>query len=193
MSKKHSVIRDDLGINNKYGGLYCFIPFDYFDKKNKAVFKIGMTTRPLTKRGDSYHTYYPMGVTTVASLQNPTKELKNYTNSEVRKKHYEKIEKFLMSYVIDKGGYQIISTAKSKDNGKTEWVYTDKKIIDHAFAEAHKIFGGELDNEYDFKHEEFLDDIKTKLRGQHYMGKIIYQLVDPEWKAKKIKNKKGKK
>jgi hypothetical protein len=187
MSKKHSVIRDDLGINNKYGGIYCFIPFDFFDKRNKAVFKIGMTTRPLAKRGDNYHTYYPMGVTTVASLQNPTSGVKSFTNGEVRKKHYEKIEKFLMSYIIEKGGYQIISTAKSKDNGKTEWVYSDTKTIDNAFSAAHKIFGGELDNKYDFKHEEFLDDIRGKLRSQHFMAKIIYPLVDPEWQTKKGK------
>jgi hypothetical protein len=189
MAKKYSIIRDELGINNKYGGIYCFMAFDYFDKNKKAVFKIGMTTRPLMKRGDNYHTYFPMGVSTVASLENPTRGVKNFTKLEVRKKHYEAIEIFLMDYIVKRGGYQIISTGKIKDNGRTEWVYTDKKTVDDAFSEAQKNFGGDLENEYDFNHKEYIDEIKAKRNGKHFVGKIIYTLEPPVWIAPKNKKK----
>ena len=190
MPKKYSVFRDELGIDHVNGGIYCFMAFEYFDKNNKAVFKIGQTTRELRKRGDNYHTYFPMGVTTIASLANPTRCLKNYSNMEVRKKHYEKIEKVIMKYVIENGGYQIISTAKMKDNGKTEWVYTTQKIIDDAFEEAHTKFGGELEIEFDLKHEEYVQERRNKLSGNNYLAKIIYPLVPPQWQVNKSKKKK---
>jgi len=190
MPKKYSVFRDELDIKHKNGGIYCFMAFEYLDKNKKAIFKIGQTTRPLEKRGDSYHTYFPMGVSTIANLENPTKDLKNKTDVEVRKKHYEKIEKFIMNYIIgEKGGYQIISTAKSRDNGKTEWVYTDLASIHEAFQDAEEEFGGTL-KAYHLDDEEYNELRKKKLRDKHYMAKIVYPLVDPEWVKPKDKKKK---
>lgn len=186
MSKKYSVFRDELDIKHPNGGIYCFMAFEYLDKDKKAVFKIGQTTRELRKRGDNYHTYFPMGVSTVANLENPTKGLKNKTDVG-KKKHYEKIEKFIMNYIIaEKGGYQIISTAKSKDAGKTEWVYTDLESIHEAFQDAEEEFGGKL-KAYHLDDKEYDEVRKKKLRDKHYIAKIIYPLVSPPWQAAKGK------
>jgi hypothetical protein len=188
MSKKYSVIRDELNIKHPHGGIYCFLPFDYFDEYNKAIFKIGLTTRALEKRTDSYHTYFPMGVTLIANLENPLRGVKDKSNVEVRKKRYETIEKFLMKYIIGKGGYQIRSTTKSKDEGRTEWVYTDVATIKDAFEEALNEFGG---SGAIFLFDDGYDDRNTKkLEDKYFIGKIIYPLIDPPWVTPKEKKKK---
>lgn len=192
MSKKYSVFRDELDIKHPNGGIYCFMAFEYLDKNKKAVFKIGQTTRPLEKRGDNYHTYFPMGVTTIANLENPTDGLEDKTNADTRKKRYEQIEKFIINDIIEKGGYQIISTAKSTNRGKTEWVYTDIDSIYDAFTKAKAKYGGTL-KKFDLDDEEYVEFRKKKLRDKHYMAKIIYPLVNPPWfEAPKKKGKKKK-
>ena len=174
MSKKFSVFEDELDLKHPNGGIYCFFPFDSFDKNKKSIFKIGITTRALKKRGESYHTYFPTGVTTIAYLENPSKGMGNKT----RKAYYEEIEKSIIDYIVEEtGGYQIKTTAKSINDGKTEWVYTDIDSIIEAFEVAHHKFGG--------KGDQFLfDDIykarhKEKLRNKHFVGRIVYPLVDP--------------
>jgi hypothetical protein len=95
-----------------------------------------------------------------------------------------------MNYIIgEKGGYQIISTAKSRDNGKTEWVYTDLASIHEAFQDAEEEFGGIL-KAYHLDDEEYDELRKKKLRDKHYMAKIVYPLVDPDWVKPKDKKKK---
>jgi len=195
MSRKHSVFSDELGIKHENGGIYSFMAFEYFDKNNKAVFKIGQTTRELRRRTDNYHTYFPMGVSPVAVLENPTKGLtaKDRKDVEKRKQHYEKIEKYIMKYIIDeRDGYQIVSTTRIKDSGKTEWVYTDQKSLEEAFKNAQQEFGGTLHEGFDFKHEDYVALRKDKQAGKHYVGKIIYPLVDPNWITPKAKGKKKK-
>lgn len=193
MPKKHSVIRDDLKINNKYGGLYCFMPFENFDDEDKAVMKIGMTSRPLTKRTDNYHTYFPMGVTLVASLESPLGILnkEDKEKADKRREHYEAIENFLFAYIIAKGGYRIISTAKLKDEGLTEWVYTSVKMIHDAFTEAQILFKGRI-NLYNLNDPDYLKFENDKLKKDNYIGEIIYPLVNPKWHKDDKKKKKKK-
>jgi hypothetical protein len=93
-----------------------------------------------------------------------------------------------MTYIIEKGGYRIRSTAKGKDEGRTEWVYTDVATIKAAFEEALNEFGGSgaiflFDDEYD-------DRNTKKLEDEHFIGKIIYPLIDPPWVTPKGKKKK---
>ena len=179
MSKKYSVIRDELNIKHPHGGIYCFLPFDYFDEHNKAIFKIGITTRALEKRTDSYHTYFPMGVTLIANLENPMKGVKDKTNVDVRRRHYETIENFIMAYIVEIGGYRIKSTAKGKDEGRTEWVYTNLDSIIEAFEVAHHKFGGKGEK---FEFDDYYNEsLRKKLEDEHFIGKIIYPLIDPPW------------
>ena len=70
MSRKYTVIEDELNI--KGTGLYCIMPFEYLDENNKALFKIGLTTRSFKDRMENYHTSFPLGVYLVAFLKAPT-------------------------------------------------------------------------------------------------------------------------
>lgn len=177
MSKKFSVFEDELGVKHPNGGIYCLWPFDSFDKNKKSIFKIGITTRALKKRGESYHTYFPTGVTLIANLENPSIGL-NKKGKEARRAFYEEIEQSIIDYIVDEtGGYQIKTTAKSINDGKTEWVYTDIDSIIEAFEVAHYKYGGtgerfDFDDYYKQKHRE-------KLKKKHFLGRIVYPLVDP--------------
>lgn len=185
MPKKHSVFEDELHLKHPNGGIYCFLPFNSFDKNKKSIFKIGMTTKALRYRGDGYHTYFPMGVATIAYLENPSKGI----GSQARKAFYEKIEKFIIEKIIESGGYQIKTTAKYSNEGKTEWVYTDLDTIIEAFEMAHYEYGGtgdqfDLDDDYRARNREIL-------RKKHFIGRIVYPLVDPP--RAEAAHKKGKK
>ena len=58
MSKKYTVLRDELGIKDSDGGLYCIFPYEKLDKDKKGVFKIGYAVN-FGKRMESYLTAYP--------------------------------------------------------------------------------------------------------------------------------------
>ncbi len=149
MSKKATVVRDEL--NLKGGGLYCFLPFERIDKNKKAVFKIGLATNSFNTRIEQYHTYFPNGVYMVAFLENPPvpKRLRSRPNETPKKQHYLAIEKFIFDNVVDNGGKRLYSTTRTKNKnanneGETEWVYTNEKIIHNAFNDAKDKYGGNL-------------------------------------------------
>ena len=170
MSKKHSVLRDDL--NLKGGGIYCFLPFENLDKHKKAVFKIGLAIN-FNHRTENYHTYFPLGVYMVAFLENPPiPATTRGQKEETLKKFYHQIERFIFRHVVSKGGVQIHSTARSNLSGQTEWFYTDEKTIHEAFEEANKMYGGKT-------HLFHLQGINQtwKANEKHkpnYLGKIVY-------------------
>ena len=56
-------------------------------------------------------------------------------------KQYKEIEKFIMSYLVKHGAYQVTSTTRTihkneNNEGQTEWIYTDENLIHEAFIQA---------------------------------------------------------
>ena len=129
-------------------GIYCFFPFDNLDKNNKGVFKIGMTGN-FHKRIGSYHTYLPEGVYYKCFLKNPTK-LKGDMDTQ---KYYTMIEKEIFKNILEFGGKSISMHIRIKDEGRTEWVYANSKMIEDAFDLAYQKYGGKNTDLtiYDFK------------------------------------------
>lgn len=170
MSKKHTVIRDELKL--KGGGFYCYLPFENLDKHKKAVFKIGLAI-DFNHRTENYHTYFPLGVYMVAFLENPPipMTLRGHKQESI-KQRYIQIERFIFHYVVSKGGVQINSTARSNLSGQSEWFYTDQNTIHEAFEEANKKFGGDM-------HLFNLNGINQAFKNNdkhkpNYVGKIVY-------------------
>ena len=187
--KKVTVVRDELGM--KGGGLYCYMPFDRLDRFKKAVFKIGLAIN-FNSRTEQYHTYFPNGVYMVAFLENPpvkTKALRsdNGKTPKNKKSHYITIENFILNYITVHGGKRIYSTTRvknpnEKNEGETEWEYTDESLIHQAFQEAQRIYGGKLNLYYleglDPLTNQFtsINQIATKMEQNkpNYVGKIIF-------------------
>ena len=195
--KKVTVIRDELKLTG--GGLYCYMPFERLDKFKKAVFKIGLAI-DFNSSTEQYHTLFPTGVCMVAFLQNPpipramlrsyTKEQKEQLDkgkNSMKRIHYQKIEKFILDYVDTHGGKRIHSTTRVKNpnernEGETEWTYTNDTIVHEAFDEAHKKYGGTLHSFYleglDPNTMEFtsINQIATQKEKTKpsYVGKIIF-------------------
>jgi hypothetical protein len=171
---KYTVIGDELNHTHSDGSVYCFMVFDYLDARKKAVFKIGMTTTKLPKRVEQYHTYFPNGITLVAVIENPTKDLPLKTKAKNRGMHYEKIEKYIMDDIVKNGGFRINATTRIRKGGDTEWVYTDLATIHKAFQKAQKIFGGEFTP---YNLNDFHKEIETATKKKHFMGQYIFPLT----------------
>lgn len=122
------------------GGVYAYLPFDNLDKDKKAMFKIGMTTN-FRRRENNYHTYLPEGMWRVAILQNPTK----YQGSRTDGEFYKVVEHNIFEKIRANGG-KVLSKQyrKAFNEGETEWIYADVKMIHKAFREARERFGGKV-------------------------------------------------
>jgi len=118
-------------------GIYCFFPFDSLDKHKKGVFKIGMTGN-FDKRIRSYHTYLPQGMYYVAFLKNPSLKKNGMDTYE----YYVKIEKEIFENVKAFGGEVIKMDIRKHNNGETEWIYANEKMIEKAFDLAYIKYGG---------------------------------------------------
>ena len=141
MSRKESVIRDELNI--KGDGFYCFFPFERLDKYNKGIFKVGYTTNTISNRAENYHTYFPLGVYVVATLENL------YSKGIVRNGYskdmfYRSVEDQLFS-ILERNGAEIInSSTRIMRDGKSGWFYTNVKTIHNAFSEIERQYGGNM-------------------------------------------------
>ena len=185
MSKKHSVLVDELKI--KGGGIYCFLPFSTVDEHHKAVFKIGIAKK-FNNRGEQYHTYFPHGVYYVAFLEEPRIPIKTRSQKATTiDKQYKEIERFIMTYLVKHGAYQVTSTTRTirknkHDEGETEWVYTDENLIHKAFKEAKKKYGGKIHLYYlegyddKGKYSSINNEYEKELKNNkdYYVGKIVY-------------------
>ena len=186
MPKKHSVVRDELEV--KGTGLYCLFPYERLDRHKKGVFKIGLSTKPLNKRIENYHTYFPNGVYIMALLENPRLplSLRNIKKMTI-KEQYLKIEKFIFNYVTENGGERLYSSTRvknqnSKKQGETEFVYCTEEIIQDAFTQTNKKFGGNLHlfyldglNPDTGKMELLADKAKeNENKKPNYVGKIVF-------------------
>ena len=145
--KKITVVGDELQL--KKGGLYCYMPYENVDAKNKAVFKIGLAIN-FEKRTENYHTYFPLGVYMLDFLEAPpVPKATRLTQAVTKKSHYITIESFILKYIDTHGGKRVYSSTRIKNPnleklGETEWSYTNENIIHEAFNQAHKKYGGTL-------------------------------------------------
>jgi hypothetical protein len=176
--EKKTVVRDELNV--KGGGLYAFLPFEKLDKNKKALFKIGIATKSINHRTEQYHTYFPNGVYIVAFFENPRIPMALRGKKEVTKKtHYINIENFVMNYVEENGGRVVHSTTRVKNpndrnEGRTEWVYTDENIIHDAFTAAERKYGGILQT----FHLKGINKTAEALEKANptYVGEVIYNI-----------------
>ena len=163
--KKEYVERETIHGN----GIYCFYPFDLLDSKKKGCFKIGLTTTEFDKRIRSYHTYLPQGMFYVAFLKNP----ENKTDLPITQ-FYRKIEKEIFDKVKELGAEVIEMPTRKKNNGETEWFYTDEKTIETAFDFAYKKYKGRY-TKLEIGTLGHLNRLKPKLeRESIFKGEIYF-------------------
>lgn len=172
MPRKHDVVRDELELRG--GGVYCVMPYESKDKKKRCIFKIGMTSKSFSQRIDQYNSYYPLGVYLVSFLQSPPVKGSGHRK---KKPLYLEIERFVMDKIIEKGGYQIHSTARIRNmnedfEGETEFFYTSEKVIRDSFKQAFNTYKGQL-------HQYTLDEINDRYEElladkPNYEANIVY-------------------
>jgi len=185
--KHYSIVSDELQI--KGGGIYCLMPYDRLDKDKKAVFKVGMSLN-FDKRLQTYHTYFPNSVYMVAFLEEPRQQVTRRNSHITKTSFFEKVERWIMLRLREKGAQQIYSTARinrpnpESKEGETEWFHTNEKTIHETFIEAQKKFGGKehlffLEG-FDPQTNEFTSINQTatyKERDRpNFQGKIIFKL-----------------
>ena len=150
-------------------GVYCFFPFDSLDNKKKGVFKIGMTGH-FDNRIRGYHTYLPQGMYYVAFLKNPTLQ-KNVLNTH---QYYVKIEKEIFKNIKEFGGEVIEMQTRKINNGETEWIYADEKMIEKAFDLAYQKYGGK-NTDLEIGTLSHLNRLKPNLeRDKIFKGEIYF-------------------
>jgi hypothetical protein len=175
--RKSTVIHDELGI--KGSGLYAYMPFYNLDKNDNAVFKVGMTTTSFKSRTEQYHTYFPMGVYTIAFLEDPPVPQTEGDKETTKRTHYKKIERFIFDELIRLGAKQIHTTSRIRrlnaaNEGETEWFYTSDKIIHRAFQKAKDEYGGRT--EFGEVSQKDVKEARDLVKGHdhHFTGKLLF-------------------
>lgn len=118
---------------NSAGGIYCYMPYDALDKKNKSTFKIDSSMN-IKKSYMDLKTFYPDGFFIIASLQTPTKLI-----SKFKKKidYYHSIKEEMLEYIQRHDG--IIDPQHEKG-----WIYCLEKTIHNAFNMSQMLHEGDL-------------------------------------------------
>lgn len=181
MSKKWTVVRDELGVRGP--GLYAIYPFERLNRYNKGLFKVGMSLKLDERIDGDYHRDFPFGVYLLEFLQEPAgTRMSSRTTAtgkgEVRKKLL-KYEKELFDLIIDKGGERIYSTTRvTKQNkqglGATEWVYASPKMIHDSFVEIHTAYGG-VPQSYPLIRQVLQENAKKNSKGAFH-GEIYFKV-----------------
>ena len=162
----------DFPLKSDAGGMYAILPYERLDDKGNALFKVGQADN-FRKRFEQYHTYYPLGFYYKNLLADPNKgklpyfyqdkEDRNKRKLNLRK-YYNVIENKIHNDIVEHGGKQLYTTTRVKNayedksgniKGQTEWFYTSPQVLDDAFKDAFKIYGG---NSY----SSHLDDINKQ-------------------------------
>jgi hypothetical protein len=202
--RKLTVVGDQFQLRGK-GGIYAFLPYDKLDKKNKGIFKIGMTLE-YKRRFEEVHSYFPEGVYLINTLSNPTvpawsrQEKRAWedahgrtpTSKTQRDLLYKRMERFVFNHIEQHGGQRIyrstrVSQPNADNEGITEWIYTDEDTIHNAFAAASRAFpGGNLQTFYlsgidpdtgaTVSSINELADAKAARELPNFTGKIIFKL-----------------
>jgi hypothetical protein len=199
--KKYTVIHDlpEFPLKKGDGGLYAILPYERLDRHGNALFKVGLAD-DFNKRFENYHTDYPLGFYYKNLLANPTKRSEDYKVNAVGKdgkrpspeerenakksskiKYYKKIEEHLWKDISGNGGERLRTTTRiknskiNKDNlGDTEWFYTSPKVIDDAFNDAFRTYGGK---EYSGHLNHINSNANRNRRNATYKAEIYYKII----------------
>jgi len=86
------------------------------------------------------------------------------------RKYLERIETFVFDKIKEYGGESVHQAIRRHNEGETEWIYASEKMIEKAFDDAKKIFGGKLEG---FKMND-INRIASKKKNVIYTGNIIF-------------------
>lgn len=180
------VVRDVLKITGS--GLYAVCPFMNQDKRGRMAIKIGMSTR-LSDRVESYTLSYPAGVYCLAFLNKIRVPIgTRQTPSVERRVYLQQMETFVFNHVIEHGGKRLYSTARvrqpnERQEGITEWVYSDVDTIHKAFIACAEQFSGEPDLYYlkgvdsNGVVEDVIADSRRQVNAsEHYIGQVPFRV-----------------
>ena len=164
---KKTVANDILNLKGK-NGLYVFLPFERLDDDNKAVFKCGMTSQEeFSKRIESYHSYFPVGVFLCFFLIPPK-------NDEDEKKTILNMEKDLFIAIQKEGGKMLKFETRPKGGFKSEWFYTSFEQLDDAFESVHRKYKGSKIERFNNKNINKIGERNLHSKKDKYVGEIVY-------------------
>jgi|688.fasta_scaffold390008_3 hypothetical protein len=115
-------------------GIYCFFPFENFDKKGNAVFKIGNTQQSFQERLAQYHTYFIHGVWVLGMLE--VKAKRGQTLPVEFKNVLNQIEDWVLNEIVNEGGKILHDNRRVWKQGQSEWVYSNMAQVKRAFDKA---------------------------------------------------------
>jgi len=122
----------------KYKGIYCFLPFENIDNKNKTVMKIGNTAVNFQIRLQQYHTYYINGIYVLFFIKIETREGNKYPTNFKQILNY--IENYILSKIQDNGAVILVNQQRTYNSGRSEWVYDTLSNVKKAFIQTTKHF-----------------------------------------------------
>jgi hypothetical protein len=150
--KKETVTRESDLVE---GGVFCFMPYDSLDLKNKSRFKIE-TAIDIDKALANLKQYYPMGFFLTARLMNPKE--KNTKRKLDNESFYDSILGEILNSIKEKGG-------EIKAQHVNGWIYCREETIHEEFLKASEKYGGEL-KQFDF--------VGERTKTPKFVGKMVY-------------------
>ena len=88
--------------------------------------------------------------------------------------YYVKIEKEIFRRIQELGGEVIEMQTRKINNGETEWIYANEKMIEDAFDAAYKKYKGKA-TDLEIGTLSHLNRLKTKLeRDKIFKGEIYF-------------------
>jgi hypothetical protein len=192
---KQKVIYDleDFPLKKNEGGLYSIFPYEKLDKHHKGLFKVGLTDS-FDKRFEQYHTSYPIGFYDLLASPNklrenyrveathdegkrPSPEAREVARNKSKMKYYRHIEDYIFKDLNHLGADRLKATTRIREaderGGNTEWFYTSPPVLDKAFHNAFKIYGG---RNYSPHLNEINKMAKENEKNSDYTGEIHYKI-----------------
>lgn len=147
------------------GGVFCYMPYNSLDKKNKSTFKIESGTN-MTEKIKKLKLFFPNGFFVISLLKSPKIGKKEIKNLEI---YYKLVMDKIIEIIIDNGGI----SDPTNDNG---WVYSTIDVVHNAFKSAEDLYGGErLEFGLTGKVNDTMNLIDIKNTEKPiYVGKVIF-------------------
>lgn len=123
---------------SKFKGVYCFMPYENIDNKNKTIIKIGNTSVNFQTRLQQYHTYYINGIYVLFFIKIEPKHRVEYPTNFKQIINY--IENYILSQIQDNGGIILVNQKRTYNAGRSEWVYDTLGNIKKIFIQSAKHF-----------------------------------------------------
>jgi hypothetical protein len=151
------------------GGIFCYMPFDVLDAKQKQKFKLQYSS-DINEELQKLKTIFPVGFSMIACISNP-KERKKKNGLFID--YYNEIIQFIFLLIKKNGGISPIFSNK-RDNG---WIYCSISDIHDAFEIAQMQYGGIFTRF--FLEGTSIDDHETVIiennkKNPQFVGKLVY-------------------